>query len=190
MTMIRDSPKPIRLNRMDSNVLEYAFGKAPIRCFDVNTMHQMTRGFTSEAPSLSVNTSLQIVSALRPRCSIAVDCEPISESDHSAFTSSLKAIAVSLFFQTQIDHTPLQLNSNLMQQNAPPLWCELFIFPEFMPVAHSARLIPEAHVGPIPKKPRQVLSSNQIFLGIVQSPRMTHLITAHQQMARALDARS
>jgi hypothetical protein len=56
-----------------------------------------------------------------------------------------------------------------------------------MPAAHPARLIPETHVGPMPKKPRQVSLSNQIFLCIVQSPQMTHLITAHEQMGRALD---
>jgi hypothetical protein len=63
MTAIRDSPTPILLNHLGSNPLEYAFGKARIRCSDVNTVRRIMRGFTSEALSLSVNTSLQIVSA-------------------------------------------------------------------------------------------------------------------------------
>jgi hypothetical protein len=139
MTVIRDSPKPIRLNRLGSNPLEHASGKARIRCSDVNAMRRIIRSFTSEALSLSVNTSLQIVSVPPSRRSIGVDCEPISESDPSAFTSSPKAIVVSLFLQTRIDLTPLQLNSNLMQQHAPPLWCELFLIPECMPAARRAR---------------------------------------------------
>jgi hypothetical protein len=151
MTVIRDSPTPIRLNRLGSNPLEHAFGKAQTRCSDVNTMRWMMKGFTSEDLSLSVNTSLQIVSAPYPRCSIRIDCKPISESEPSAFTSSPKAFGISLFLQTRIDAIPLQLNSDLMQQYVPPLWCELFLIPEFMPVAHLARLIPETHVGPMPK---------------------------------------
>jgi hypothetical protein len=115
MTVIRDSPTPIRLNCLGSNPLEHAFGKARIRRSDVNTMRLMMRGFTSEALSLTVNTSPQIVSAPRSRRLIGVNCEPISGSDPSAFTSSPKAVAVSLFLQTRIDLTPLQLNSNLMQ---------------------------------------------------------------------------
>jgi hypothetical protein len=187
MTVIRDSPTPIRLNHLGSNPLEHAFGKARIPCFDVNAMRRMMRSFTSEALSLSVNTSLQIVSAPRPRCSLGVDRELIYESDLSAFTSSPKTIVVSLFHQTRINFTPLQLNSNLMQQHAPPLWCELFLIPEFIPAAHRPRLSPETHVGPMPKKPRSILSSGQIFLDIVQSPRVTYLITAHEQIVRALD---
>jgi hypothetical protein len=151
---------PIWLNRLGSNLLEHTFGKARIRCFDVNTIRRMIRGFTSKALPLSVNMSLQIASAPPPRRSIGVDCEPMSESDPYAFTSSPKAIAASLILQTRINLTPLQLNSNLMQQHAPPLWCELFLIPEFMPAAHPARLIPETHVGPMPKKPCQVLSPN------------------------------
>jgi hypothetical protein len=53
-----------------SNPLKHAFGKARIRCSDVNPIHRMMTGFTSEALSLSVNMSLQIVSAPRPRRSI------------------------------------------------------------------------------------------------------------------------
>jgi hypothetical protein len=150
-------------------------------------MRRMMRGFTSEVPSLGVNTSLQIVSAPRPPRSIGIDCEPISESDPSAFASRPKTIAVSLFLQTRINLTPLQLNSNLRQQHAPPLWCELFLIPEFMPAAHPTRLLLETHAGPMPKKPSQVLSANQIFLGIVQSPRTTPFTAAHEQMARVLD---
>jgi hypothetical protein len=139
MTVIRDSPTLIRLNRLGSNPLEHAFGKARIRCSDVNTMLRMMTGFTSKALSLRVIMFLQIVSAPRPRPSIGVDCEPISESDPSAFTSNPKAIAVSLFLQTRIYLTHLQLNSNLMQQHAAPLWCALFLFPEFMPAAHPRK---------------------------------------------------
>jgi hypothetical protein len=92
-------------------------------------MRRMMRGFTNEALSLSIITSLQIVSAPRPRGSIGVDFERIFEFDPSAVTINPKAIAVSLFLQTRIDLTPLQLNSNLMQQHAPHLRCELFLIP-------------------------------------------------------------
>jgi hypothetical protein len=119
MTVIRDSPTPIRLNRLGSNPLKHAFGKAVIRCSDVNTMCRMTRGLMTDALSLSVNTSLQIVSTPCQRRSIVVDFEPISEFDPSGLMNSPKVIAVSLLLQTRIDLTHRQFNSNLMQQQRP-----------------------------------------------------------------------
>jgi hypothetical protein len=129
MTVIRDSPTPIGLKRLGSNPLEHAFGKVRIGRPEVNTMRRIMRGFTSEALSLSVNTFLQIVSAPRPRRSIGVDSEPISESDPSSLTSSPNAFAVSLFLQTRVNITPLRLNSNIMQQHESPLWSEFFRIP-------------------------------------------------------------
>jgi hypothetical protein len=93
VTHLQPSVVPICLNRLGSNPLGHAFGKARIRWRDVNSMRRMLGAMPTETMNSFAKSFLEILGSPCRRGSVGVDCEPWSESDASALTTDPRSIA-------------------------------------------------------------------------------------------------
>jgi hypothetical protein len=174
--LIERTQQPFCLNRFGSDPLEHAFGQARIRSKDVNSMKKMVRSFAVGLISSAVERFLELAARPRRRISVGLDCPPIDPSEQSIFQFSPKTIAISLLIRSRhlAQTTPAY----------PAAWEELKKIPGLptLELHESDVSVP----SPEPIKPR-TLSSNQLFLGLLNSPRPLSLITAPSKMARALN---
>jgi hypothetical protein len=169
------------LNRFGSNPLEHAFGLARIRCRDINTMTRLIGALSRDYTIASIENFLSIAAVPKRRLSIGLDCQPLAAEPQPILRWDTQLIARSLLVRSA---NP----SNLVHQFMPPpliltAWSELKKISGVTPSLDHARLVsPDAGI----KGAR--LSSDQIFLGIVKSPRAAHLIKAPSKMRQALEA--
>jgi hypothetical protein len=123
-------------------------------------------------------------------------CGPWSESPDSELIYSLYEIAVSLLEEVGLDLTPILGAEPPSSPDAPAWHCllKLPIFSEsvsssafrgtlFAFMGESEEKLPE-------HKNRRILSSDQLFLGIMKSPRPDHLITALTKIGDVIAASS
>jgi hypothetical protein len=83
IVIMQNSDIPVRLNRIGSNPLEHAFGKARLRCRGIHTMKNFMLGPAAEFLKLHGENALQLVAVARRRTSVGVDCEPRTQLDPS-----------------------------------------------------------------------------------------------------------
>jgi hypothetical protein len=184
IVILRSSSHPICLNRIGSNPLEHAFGKARTRCRDVNTMVKMLAAFTTDILSHSVEVCLDLATVPHRRSSFGTDCAPMSRIESSIFERTPKQIAISLFKQTGISLERLdrELVSDSAWRSEP--WKELYKIPEFCPTPPT---MPSHHLDFARTIHRKSLSSNTVFMGIIASPRAEHLLTVRGSMGETLE---
>jgi hypothetical protein len=140
-------------------------------------MKAMTYAFVGDISPFPLNHLLELASFPHRPISVGVDCLPIDPTQASIFTSTPKEIAFSLL-----------IRSKLLSNSVPPVapaWEELTRIPGLPTWAvddsSAAPFLPAATTRPT------TLSSNQIFLGIMSSPRVVHLVTSAARMLRAMD---
>jgi hypothetical protein len=185
IVILRGSASTISLNRLGSGPLEHAFGKARTRCRDVNTMQKLIASFTSATLNRVVDTCLQLSTVPQRRISFGIDCAPCSRLQRSIFDRTPKEIAVSLLQQTGVDQTRLDFGLAHVSDFHSEPWKELYRIPAFCADTRSAR--PTISGSSASTGRPGVISSDQIFLGIIASPRAIHLLSAHSAMRQALD---
>jgi hypothetical protein len=176
--LLRSSRSRICLNRVGSNPVEHLFGKGRVRCKDVHTMKKLERAFVSMALDQFVRGFMELLSAPRRRLSVGLDCEPWMESEPSILGASPWAIAHAIV---------LIITSGIEDFSLPELLVipgitvdDLHLGSELLAERPSSRISPE-------KKARnRMLSSNQLFLGLYQTPRAAHLNSVQGSMGLAL----
>jgi hypothetical protein len=85
IVVLRNSSCPVCLNRLGSNPVEHLFGKARLKCRNVN----MTKGFLSaiglDLLTAEIDHLLGLIKAPKRRNVIGVDCEPWTPSSDLIF---------------------------------------------------------------------------------------------------------
>jgi hypothetical protein len=137
----------------------------------------MLSAIATETMSAFTKSFLEILVFPRRWASVGVDCEPWLESGASALTIDLRLIPDAILLhrglstQDEIDPTGID---------------EPFHIPEFTRLASDTS--PSA-IAPGDRKWRaRSLSSNQVELGLSQSPRSDHLTSVHGRMSVAISA--
>jgi hypothetical protein len=140
-------------------------------------MKVMIHAFVADILSFPLDHFLELASFPHRRISVGVDCLPLDPAEASIFTSTPKEIAFSLLIQ-----------SKLLPNSVPPVapaWEELRLIP-----GPPMWVVDDSSAGPFlaaaMTRPT-TLSSNQIFLGIMSSPRALQLVTSAARMLRTLD---
>jgi hypothetical protein len=169
------------LDRLGSGPLEHFFGRARIRCRDVNTMARMIEAFATEAWGRTVDSVLSLTAEPRHRACVGVHCGPCVGSLPSPFQWTPKSIAASLLEQTGLVIGPVVT----AEGGFTDAWRDLLKISCFATDRPDSR--PARRIDPQRKERTRVLSSNQIFLGIISSPRPFTLMTAPVQMGRSLE---
>jgi hypothetical protein len=186
ISILRESPTPICLNRLGSDPLEHSFGQARTRGFDLNTMKKILEAFADRIQDIAECMIEALFSTPRRRPSVAVTCGPWHQSPASGLTRTPFEIAISLFDQIGIDRSQiLRLPwSEVTYQTwcRPPAWRCLLnldafgrprIGPDLGPSLKGAvfESFVRPRCGPTGGGERlKVLSSDHIFLGILKSP--------------------
>jgi hypothetical protein len=183
--VIRGSSHHLCLNRLGSNPLEHAFGKARTRCRDVNTMAKMLAAFTTEILSKTVDVCLDLATVPHRRISFGLDCAPLSRIEKSIFGCSPKEIAASLLRCAGISLERLDFGLASASSWASEPWRELYNVPEFCPNDVLLRA-PDLHDRESAARER-IISSNSLFLGVASSTRAQHLLGAHGSMGDVLE---
>jgi hypothetical protein len=198
----RTSPTPICLNRVSSDPLEHSFGHARIRCKDVNTMDKMLKAFSYKAESIAIGPFLDLLGTPRRRHSMGITCEAWSVSTPSELVHTPFEIAVSLFDELGIGLSRVlnRPSEESLRQcvREPRAWHEFKTFKAFsFPLTNDSlcgtvfmSFFGQHHERPGQDGPVGVLSSDQLFLGIVNSPRAVHLITSPSRMGKVPEARA
>jgi hypothetical protein len=197
IAMLRESHTPICLNRLGSDPLEHSFGQARIRCWDVNTMEKMLAAFSFQAESISRGPFLELLGSPHRRHSIGITCDPWSTSPPSEFHCEPFDIAVSLF-----EHIGIDLTRILQPRPGEPLergvpyraWWDLKRLKAFTNPLNTGvfrgtvfmSLFGHVHDEYTANNPRRTLCSDQLFLGIMNSPRSDRMNTAASKMRSTL----
>jgi hypothetical protein len=171
ISFLRNSRIRICLNRVGSNPVEHLFGKGRIRCKDVHTMEKLAKAFISDAFAQLARGFLELLSAPRRRVSVGLDCEPWDESGESILTASPWAIAHAIV---------LAITRGLEVEITA-----LLVIPGVGDVrqADDALLAkPSSRISKQKKAQFRTLSSNQLFLGMCQTPRAAHMNALHGSM--------
>jgi hypothetical protein len=133
-------------------------------------MKKMIKVFTTDVTDLPIDKCLKLTVEPRRRAAVGVGCEPWSDSAPSIFRKSPKLIAISLLNQAGIKmHPDLTIGIDL-----PHAWQELLKISEFQ--HRSPELRPTTPIDAERKLRSRTLISNQIFLGIIASPRVFPMI--------------
>jgi hypothetical protein len=185
ITILRNSDRFLCLDRIETNPLEDTFGKAPMRCLDVNTMKRLIGAFRSDALTHAVDLCLDLSIVARHRVSVGVDCPPYSRIERSIFDSRAKQIAGSLFTQTGTDLTRLRFGVRQISELEPQSWHELYRIPEFVTQSHAIGEGDFANLARVTK--RRTLSSDRIFIVVIASPRFVYLMSTPRTLASVLD---
>lgn len=183
IAVLRNSADPLCLNRLGTGPLEHAFGRGRIRCHDVNTMKRLVASFAAENRAFVVDAFLALAAEPRRRASVGVDCQPFSPLEPTLFVHSPRLIAISLLHRTGIDITSLWMSTQ-DQLSLLGAWEELKRIREFHPEDFDERT--STRVSPERKACAKTLSSNQIFLGVISSPRPFHIISMPTTMTQAI----
>jgi hypothetical protein len=198
ISIIRESRTALRLDRLGSDPLEHSFGQARTRCHDVNTMDKMLKAFAYKADLISKAPFLQLLGCPRRRHSMGIICGPWSDSPPSELTRPPFEIAVSMFDEIGIDVSRVLVH----QREAPRAqrlprtgaWAELTKFDVFSTPWRPGTLkgtvftsfFGHRHEQGEEHERLRVLSSDQLFLGIIKSPRPEHLQTSPNKMGKVL----
>jgi hypothetical protein len=94
ISIIRESPTPVNLGNLGSDPLEHFFGKARVRCRDVNTMVATLRAFADKAEERFSRQFLELLNMPRGRHAMGIIWGPWSESPDSELMCSPYEIAV------------------------------------------------------------------------------------------------
>jgi hypothetical protein len=202
ISILRESPTPVCLNRLGSDPLEHSFGQARMRCWDVNTMNKMLRAFAYKIEDISERSFMALLDAPRRRHSIGVTCGPWSASPPSELTCTPFEIALSLFDEIGIDLSRVLRRPSqevlLQVLRAPRAWKCLLRLKAFSSPMIGSSLGPSlqgtvfaSFFGPRcgqtgSHERLRVLSSDQLFLGIIKSPRTDHLQASSSKMGKML----
>jgi hypothetical protein len=192
ITLIRTSPTAVKLDHLGSGPLEHAFGQGRIRCHDINTMNKMLAAFADRAESLVLKAFLDLFGTSHRRHSIGIICGPWLSSDPSVIPHAAYEIALSLLELIGLDLQPL----TVYRQEQYPSWWDLKALPAFRnPMSGDAlkgtvfmsffSKVDQRGTGAQGGRSKQ-LCSDQLFLGIVKSPRPDLLNTAPSKMAKVL----
>jgi hypothetical protein len=177
ISLLRNSKIRICLNRVGSNPVEHLFGKGRIRCKDVHTMEKLAKAVVSDAFAQLARGFLELLSAPRRRVSVGLDCEPWDESGESILMASPWAIARAII---------LAITQGLE--------CEisaLLVIPGVAPVGDADDTLfarPSSRISKQKKAQLRTLSSNQLFLGICQTPRAAHMNARHGSLGFQMQA--
>jgi hypothetical protein len=109
-----------------------------------------------------------------------INCGEFISSPLSIFSSSLKAIAITLLIYGWIDLSRIDIDPNPHFD----AWTELLRIPDFQPTAKQSAASSTGEDVSCPQSRK--ISSNQIFLGIPGCPRAFHLIGSLNHMANLL----
>jgi hypothetical protein len=184
IVLIRRAIRPLCLDRLGSNPLEHAFGSARMPCRDGNTMKKLTKAFTSGILTHSANSCLELATIARHRVSLSIDCPPCSRIERSIFSWSAKDITASLLVQTGIHLNLLCLGLTPTRQNEKEAWKELCCNPESLVQPSALTGASSANLVCVTR--RSTLWSDRILMGVINSPRASHLMSAHSTMGRPL----
>jgi hypothetical protein len=166
ISLLRNSKIRICLNRVGSNPVEHLFGKGRIRCKDVHTMEKLAKAFVSDAFAQLAQGFLELLAAPRRRVSVGLDCEPWDESKESILKASPWEIA----------HAIVQVITEALQREIHGLMVIPGLDGSIFPVKPSSPISKEKKVT------IRTLSSNQLFLGMCQTPRAAHMNALHGSM--------
>jgi hypothetical protein len=75
IVILRNSEATIRLNRIGNIPPEHLFGRARIRCRDVNALMTLMHGLSAEFSRLQGASVLQLIGTRRRRTAVGADCE-------------------------------------------------------------------------------------------------------------------
>jgi hypothetical protein len=130
---------------------------------------------------LSGQRSPPLTAEPRRRAAVGVDCESWSDSAPSSFRKNHELSGISLLNQAGINrHPDLTIGIDFVHA-----WQELLKILEFQ--HRSSELRPTTHIGTERKLRSRTLTSNQIFLGIIASPRIFHMIQVPMKMNRVVE---
>jgi hypothetical protein len=181
IVILRNSDSPVRLNRIGSNPLEHAFGKTRLRCRDINTMRNFISGLATEFLKLQGGNVLHLVAVAKRRTSVGVDCDPWTQSNPSCFSLDPMEIAARVF---ELADLPI----DIVYQSTDGIGIDAYL----SEIAGCLRegSGPGKPYSPIAGNRKQqvrTLSSNQLFLGVFQSPRREALLEAKSGAMQSLD---
>jgi hypothetical protein len=86
--IIRNAPGPIRRNRFGSDPLEHLFGKAPLRCRNINTTKRFPSGLANHFLQLQSAHFLELIAVPKRKPSVSVNCNSWHRSDRSCFSAN------------------------------------------------------------------------------------------------------
>jgi hypothetical protein len=144
----------------------------------------MIDAFTSIELTRIAHSMFSLFSSPHGRLSVAVDCGEFISSPLSIFSSSLKAIAITLLIYGGIDLNRIHIGE-IPHFDA---WRELLRIPDFQPTAKQSAASPAGKDAS--RLQSRKISSNQTFLGIPGCPRAFHLIRSPNHMANLLAGES
>jgi hypothetical protein len=144
-------------------------------------MAKMIGTFTADILSHAVESCLDLVTVPYRRISFGADYDPFSQIEDSLFEGTLQEIAASLFRRTGINLARLDFGLDSTSDPDSEACQELYKFREFCAKPLVATLSQLNHYE-APIRPRSLLS-NEIFGGIIASPRARHLLSAHDSWA-------
>jgi hypothetical protein len=159
IVILRNLDAPACLNRIGSNPLEHAFGKARLRCRDIHTMKTFMSGLVAEFLKVHGENALELVAVARGRASVGVDCEPWTQVDPSRLDLDPMNVATCVF---ELAGLPI----SLIYQDADDVLRDRYLS-EISGILHAGTSPPKPY-SPISgshKQHRKSLSSNQLFLG-------------------------
>jgi hypothetical protein len=143
-------------------------------------MKKMMTAFASEAWGRTVDSVFALTAEPRRRAAVGIECGSSTNSAGSVFIYTPKAIALSLLGRTGLGITPAPIGENSFLQ----AWQDLFkVEPFHVETAENRSTV---RLDENRKMRAKTLSSNQLFLGIISSPRPFQLITAQARMSEAL----
>jgi hypothetical protein len=157
VVIIRNAPGPIRLNRIGSNMLEHLFGKTRLRCRDVSTMKRFLSGLADHFLQLQSAHFLELIAAPKRKTSVG---DSWHQSDRSCFTRNQVNIAAFMMVFGISDSLHLsepRTNADARHSRGDP-------------PGNVRRIEPDQTLQAIDRNRKQatkVLSSNQIFLGVL-----------------------
>jgi hypothetical protein len=179
IVILQNSDILVRLNHIGSNPLEHTFRKARLRCRDIHMKKNFMSGLAAEFLKLNGENALQFVALARRRTSVGVDCKPRMQVDPLCLDLHPMNVAACVF---ELAGLPI----SLVYQGADDVPGDRYLS-EIAGILHAG-MSPAKPYSPISGSRTQrikSLSSNQLLLGIFQSPRRKHvfdrrLITQHR----------
>jgi hypothetical protein len=164
-----NSEGTIRLNGIGSNPLEHLFGRARMRCRDVNAMRTL-HGLSAEFSRLQGASVLQLIGTRRRRTSFGVDCEQWAGSNRQPFSLDPMNIGARVF---QLADLPI----DVVHQSIDLIPMEQYLFEIMRCLVNGVSPIrPYIKINRPLKVAIGQVSSNQIFFAVLHSPRRESLL--------------
>jgi hypothetical protein len=136
IVLLCDASSPVCLNRLGTGPQGHTFGKARIRCRNVDAMSKMIDTFTSDTLACAVDLCLDLVTLSHRRVCVGIDWSPCSQIERSIFDSipreflrlcslaqELRPLVVTLDYRKRhhetIYHGPSSIASRRFAQSVP-----------------------------------------------------------------------